>query len=83
MNFLHLIYAIGIFFIGSIAGVVIEYFVDIDILKDIQNENRKLRLENEQLKNRKPVIERLEIVDSRKKPNDFEFGQIDEGQRPD
>ena len=74
MNFLHLIYAIGIFFIGSIVGVVIEYFVDIDILKDIQNENRKLRLENEQLKNREPVIERLEIVDSRKKPNDFEFG---------
>ena len=74
MNFLHLIYAIGIFFIGSIVGVVIEYFVDVDILKDIQNENRKLRLENEQLKNREPVIERLEIVDSRKKPNDFEFG---------
>ena len=74
MNFLHLIYAIGIFFIGSIVGVVIEYFVDIDILKDIQNENRKLRLENEQLKNREPVVERLEIVDSRKNPNDFEFG---------
>ena len=74
MNFLHLIYAIGIFFIGSIVGVVIEYFVDIDILKDIQNENRKLRLENEQLKNRETVVERLEIVDSRKKPNDFEFG---------
>ncbi len=74
MNFLHLIYAIGIFFVGSIVGVVIEYFVDVDILKDIQNENRKLRLENEQLKNREPVVERLEIVDSRKKPNDFEFG---------
>ena len=74
MNFLHLIYAIGIFFVGSIVGVVIEYFVDIDILKDIQNENRKLRLENEQLKNRETVVERLEIVDSRKKPNDFEFG---------
>lgn len=74
MNFLYLIYAIGIFFIGSIVGVVIEYFVDIDILKDIQNENRKLRLENKQLKNREPVVERLEIVDGRKKPNDFEFG---------
>lgn len=74
MNFLHLIYAIGIFFVGSIVGVVIEYFVDVDILKDIQNENRKLRLENEQLKNREPVVERLEIVDSRRKPNDFEFG---------
>ena len=74
MNFLQLIYGIGVFFVGSIVGVVIEYFVDIDILKDIQNENRKLRLENEQLKNREPVVERLEIVDSRKKPNDFEFG---------
>ena len=74
MNFLHLIYAIGIFFVGTISGVVIEYFVDVDILKDIQNENRKLRLENEQLKNREPVVERLEIVDSRRKPNDFTFG---------
>jgi len=74
MNYLQLIYGIGVFFVGAIVGVVIEYFVDIDILKDIQNENRKLRLENEQLKNREPVVERLEIVDSRKKPNDFEFG---------
>lgn len=76
MNFLHLIYAIGIFFVGSIVGVVIEYFVDIDILKDIQNENKKLRMENEQLKKELQTAKenRLVIVSSPKKKSDFEFG---------
>lgn len=75
MNFLHLIYAIGIFFVGAISGVVIEYFVDVDILKDIQNENRKLRMENEQLKKELQTAKenRLVIVSSPKK-SDFEFG---------
>ena len=75
MNYLQLIYAIGIFFVGSIVGVVIEYFVDVDILKDIQNENRKLRLENEQLKQELQTAKenRLVIVSSPKK-SDFEFG---------
>ena len=65
MNFLHLIYAIGIFFIGSIVGVVIEYFVDVDILKDIQNENRTLRLKLEDAEkvDHLEIVERVEIAE--------------------
>ena len=50
MNLLEIIYCIGAGALGTIIGVVIEYFIDIDIVKDIQDENKKLRMENEQLK---------------------------------
>ena len=71
MNFLHLIYAIGIFFVGSIVGVVIEYFVDIDILKDIQNENRTLRLklENAEKVDHLEIVERVEIAEPKDTTN--------------
>ena len=71
MNFLHLIYAIGIFFVGTISGVVIEYFVDVDILKDIQNENRTLRLKLEDAEkvDRLEIVERVEIAEPKDTTN--------------
>ena len=75
MNLLEIIYCIGAGALGTIIGVVIEYFIDIDIVKDIQNENKKLRMENEQLKQELQTAKenRLVIVSSPKK-SDFEFG---------
>jgi len=49
--------------VGAIIGLVIEYFIDLGIVRDLQNENRRLRLENSQL--RKEVKhEVIEIVDN-------------------
>lgn len=59
--------------IGAIIGLVIEYFIDLGIVRDLQNENRRLRLENAQLK-KEVKIERIEIVDNRTKSSDFTFG---------
>ena len=59
--------------VGAIIGLVIEYFIDFKIVRDIQEENRRLRLENSQLK-REVKHEVIEIVDNRKKSNDFTFG---------
>ena len=43
--------------------MVIEYFIDLGIVRDLQDENRRLRLENSQL--RKEVKhEVIEIVDN-------------------
>lgn len=36
--------------IGAIIGLVIEYFIDVSIVKSLQDENRRLRLENSQLR---------------------------------
>ena len=59
--------------VGAIIGLVIEYFIDFKIVRDIQEENRRLRLENSQLK-REVKHEVIEIVDNRTKSNDFTFG---------
>jgi len=49
--------------VGAIIGLVIEYFIDLGIVRDLQDENRRLRLENSQL--RKEVKhEVIEIVDN-------------------
>ena len=69
MNLLEIIYMIGAAAIGLIIGMVIEYVIDFQIVRDIQTENRKLRLENEQLKQEAKKagvpIEIIEIVDNR------------------
>ena len=59
--------------VGTIIGLVIEYFIDLGIVRDLQSENRKLRLENSQLQ-KEVKVERIEIVDNRTKSSDFKFG---------
>lgn len=59
--------------VGTIIGLVIEYFIDLGIVRDLQAENRKLRLENAQLQ-KEVKVERIEIVDNRTKSSDFKFG---------
>ena len=64
MNLLNILTFIAAVAIGAIIGLVIEYFIDVSIVKSLQDENRRLRLENSQL--RKEVKhEVIEIVDNR------------------
>ena len=63
MNLLNILTFIAAVAIGAIIGLVIEYFIDVSIVKSLQDENRRLRLENSQL--RKEVKhEVIEIVDN-------------------
>ena len=73
MNLLNILYCLAALSVGAIFGLVIEYFIDFKIVRDIQEENRKLRLENSQLK-REVKHEVIEIVDNRTKSSDFTFG---------
>lgn len=73
MNLLNILYCLATLSVGAIIGLVIEYFIDLGIVRDLQNENRRLHLENSQLK-KEVKIERIEIVDNRKKSSDFTFG---------
>lgn len=66
MSLLEIIYMAGIAALFLIIGMVIEYFIDAQIIRETHQENQKLRLENEQLKQVKenPVLI-TEIVDNR------------------
>ena len=73
MNLLNILYCLAALSVGAIIGLVIEYFIDLGIVRDLQNENRRLRLENTQLQ-KEVKVERIEIVDNRTKSSDFKFG---------
>lgn len=62
MNLLEIIFSIGALTIGLIMGMVIELMIDAETIRDLQEHNRKLRLENEQFK-REPEV--IEILDNR------------------
>ena len=66
MSLLEIIYMAGIAAIFLIIGMVVEYFIDAQIIRETHQENQKLKLENEQLKQIKenPVLI-TEIVDNR------------------
>jgi len=70
MSLLEIIYMAGIAAIFLIIGMVIEYFIDAQIIRETHQENQKLKLENEQLKQvttelkENPVLI-TEIVDNR------------------
>jgi regulator of replication initiation timing len=73
MNLLEIIYYIGVGAVCFIAGMVVEMFIDNKAIMELQDDNRKLRLENEQLK-KEAKHEVIEIVDNRKDKKDFQFG---------
>lgn len=58
--------------VGSLVGMIVELMVDNKIITDLQDRNRKLKLENEQLR-REVKHEVIEIVDNRV-PDEVKFG---------
>ena len=67
MSLLQAIYFVGAIAIGTFLGVVLEYFIDVQLMRDLQNENRLLRLKLAEAKKTRKVehIETLEIIDHR------------------
>lgn len=73
MNLLEIIYYIGVGAVCLVVGMVVEMFIDNKAIMELQDDNRKLRLENEQLK-KEAKHEVIEIIDNRKDRKDFQFG---------
>ena len=55
MNILTIIYMVGTMAVGFLFGVIVELCIDSKTIMDLQEKNRKLTLENMQLKDREPV----------------------------
>lgn len=62
MNLLEIIYLIGACAVGFLVGVIVELCIDTDNIRDLQERNHKLTLENEQLR-KETKHEVIEIVD--------------------
>lgn len=62
-----MIYLIAALIVGLFVGVVLEYFIDVGIIRDLQNENKALRLKLAEAKKSRKVehVETLEIIDHR------------------
>ena len=64
MNGLQIILMVFVGAVGALIGMVAELMVDNKIITDLQEQNRKLTLENAQLR-REVKHEVIEIVDNR------------------
>lgn len=62
-----IIFLISMFTVGLFMGVVIEYFIDVGLMREMQNENKALRLKLAEAKKTRKVehIQTVEIVDRR------------------
>ena len=74
MNALTYIYLVGALGIGFLTGLVTELMIEGKQIADLQENNRKLELENEQLRN-EAKHEVIEIIDNNINPaNVPDFG---------
>lgn len=64
MNGLQIIFMVFTGVVGVLIGMIVELIVDSKTITDLQDKNRKLKLENEQLR-RAAKHEVIEIVDNR------------------
>lgn len=67
MNLLNILYCVGCSAVGVILGIVVEYMIDVKIVKDCQDENRTLRLKLEEARKTQKVehVHVYEINDNR------------------
>ncbi len=64
MNGLQIVFMVFTGVVGALIGMIVELIVDNKIITDLQDKNRKLKLENEQLR-RAAKHEVIEIIDNR------------------
>lgn len=74
MNLLTIIYMIGCLAVGLIAGMIIELMIDAQTVRDLKTHNRKLQLENAQLR-QEAKYEVIEIVDNTISNENIDFSQ--------
>lgn len=72
MNGLQIVFMVFTGVVGALIGMIVELIVDNKTITDLQDKNRKLKLENEQLR-RAAKHEVIEIVDNRV-PDEVKFG---------
>lgn len=70
MNGLTIIYIIGALAVGFLFGMILELIIDSKTIRELQEDNHRLRLLNEQISAEKNV-EIIEINDNRAQPESY------------
>ena len=70
MNGLTIIYIIGALAVGFLFGMILELIIDAKTIRELQDDNRRLRLLNEQI-SREQKVEVIEINDNRAQPESY------------
>lgn len=70
MNGLTIIYIIGALAIGFLFGMILELIIDAKTIRELQDDNHRLRLLNEQI-SREQTVEIIEINDNRAQPESY------------
>lgn len=65
------IYIVGALALGFMTGLIFEYFIDAKIIRELQTENRHLRLLAEQMQTEKKAPQIIEINDNRAEPESY------------
>lgn len=66
MNGLQIVYIIGALALGFLFGMILELMLDAGTIRDLQDDNRRLRLSIQQItKQEKDRVEVIEINDNR------------------
>ena len=68
MNLLEIIYLCGAMALGLIFGMIVELMIDAETIRDLQAQNRKLRLElaQERQTDHVEIINRVEVAEPQK-----------------
>lgn len=70
MNGLTIIYIIGALAVGFLLGMILELIIDSKIIRELQEDNHRLRLLNEQISAERDV-KVIEINDNRAQPESY------------
>ena len=70
MNGLTIIYIIGALAVGFIFGMILELIIDSKTIRELQEDNHRLRLLNEQISAERDV-KVIEINDNRAQPESY------------
>ena len=70
MNGLTIIYIIGALAVGFLFGMILELIIDSKTIRELQEDNHRLKLLNEQISAEKNV-EIIEINDNRAQPESY------------
>ena len=63
MNILNFIYMIGAFAVGLLIGMIVELMLDARTIRELQDDNRRLRLQLRQLELENKKLKKVEVIE--------------------
>ena len=72
MNMLTMIYIFGAAVVGLLIGMIVELMLDASTIRELQDDNRRLRLEKRDLELQNRQLKKIEVIELTDKTVDVE-----------